>query len=90
MDTEGEEYTPIDVGLTMKSMNVVHKIRKQTHLSEEQRKIRTLKNQSSVEAIKVEAPPILDSSLPRIKEAPSYSNLKIMSKVRSNEEIVYD
>jgi hypothetical protein len=32
---EQHEYTPIDVGLTMKSMTVVHKIRKQNHRLEQ-------------------------------------------------------
>ena len=32
---EQHEYMPIDVGLTMKSMKVVHKIRKENHRREQ-------------------------------------------------------
>ncbi len=48
----------------MKSMNVIHKIRKKNHLSEEENNLKLIKVQSSVDTIKVEAPPIMDTTLP--------------------------
>jgi len=64
---EKHEYTPIDVGLTMKSMAVVHKIRKQNHRQEQQRYLNK-DSRNMPEKMKINAPTSLDSTLPKIKE----------------------
>lgn len=42
-NNDSEDYTPLENGLTMKSMTVVHKIRKQNRQNEEQRNQRVMK-----------------------------------------------
>ena len=61
---EPDDQTPLEIGLTMKSMNVIHKIRKKNHLSEEENNLKLIKVQSSIDTIRVEAPPIMDTTLP--------------------------